>query len=56
MPIIESQMHLISADDSKLNKYLNLPPFLDFGKYAWNRIGTLILQANAHFDKKKGGE
>jgi hypothetical protein len=52
MPIIESEMHLISADDAKLNKYPNLPPFSDFGKYARNRIGTLILQANADFEKK----
>ncbi len=52
MPIIESEMHLISADDAKLNKYPNLPPFSDFGKYARCRIGTLILHANAYFEKK----
>jgi hypothetical protein len=54
MPIIESEMHLISADDAKVNKYPNLPPFSDFGKYARNWIGTLILQANADFEKKRG--
>jgi hypothetical protein len=52
MHIIESEMHLISADDAKVNKYPNLPPFSDFGKYVRNRIGTLILQANADFEKK----
>jgi hypothetical protein len=47
--MIESEMHLISPGNAKLNKYPILPPFTDFGKYARNKIGTLIISANTEF-------
>ena len=52
MPIMESEMHLVSADNAKVDKYMNLPPFSNFEKYARNKIGTLIINAHRAFVTK----
>jgi len=52
MPILESEMQLISVDNAKVDKYPNLPPFTDFEKYARNKIGTLIINAHSEFVTK----
>jgi len=47
--MIESEMHLISPDNAKRKNYPMLPPFTDFGKYARNKIGILIVSAHTEY-------
>ena len=49
IPILEAEMYLISVDNAKSDKYVNLPPFDDFEKYARHKIGALIMNANSEF-------
>ena len=52
LPVLESEYSLIGQEDAKRDKYMNLPPFNNFAKYARNKIGTLILNANSEFMRR----